>query len=269
MRNYKNQDQNAESGEPDTAQNRRQFLRDNIRNAVTAAAGLGGLGYLLNDSFGAGCSRARNEQKLKDTFEKMNPDDARALKSQIGLCGSALPENRTDGIKKAALQGILLELSKAAISHANTQMQLGLDPLLNKPSDRKITEWMKRDPAKYLSFGLVVAPIAEEMVFRMFPSEMVEMNGSHGRALHAGIPLSLLFSLTHNIVNDPEKGIKITKNWGIETDRISIPTFVSGLIFWGLQRNHGIDAAVTAHMTNNATSAVISWMNELFGDKSD
>ena len=244
---------------------RRQFLKKNIKNSIAAAAGVSGAAIitsLLNDSFGPNSSRQKLKQKLEDTYAKLEPQASSQLKSHISMCGSAFDGNQTRALKKAALQGVLLELSKTAINTANTQMQLGLDPVLSKPSDENVIQWFKKDPVKFITFGLILAPVVEEVIFRMFPSEMAEFSGHHGSALSFGIPSALLFSLTHNLTNSPNNGIKVTKNWGIETDRISVPSFISGLIFWGLQRNHGLDASIVAHLSNNATSAALIWLND-------
>lgn len=107
------------------------------------------------------------------------------------------------------------------------------------------------------AYGIVVAPIQEEIVYRGMPSYFVSdkegrqdpvsdiLLGTGGigmtrRELLFGGISSVIFGAVHNVTNK-----------GIDLKTIPASQTFGGAIYWYLQRKLGIFANIFAHMTNN------------------
>lgn len=107
----------------------------------------------------------------------------------------------------------------------------------------------------------VLAPVAEEIIFRAIPSTVTSMMQhplearkiardvivgtnnwglSTRRELIVGVVSSALFGAAHNLTDE-----------GFDTQVLPINQTVSGLGFWALQRKYGISANIFGHTLNN------------------
>lgn len=127
---------------------------------------------------------------------------------------------------------------KLGIPHGNAAMD----------NDKLLKQLQEQPLATYANL-CIAAPIAEELVFRLFPSHSVgEAQGLH---MEAGIPSSAIFSLIHNIHKDDYKKLELAKT-------VPVVQFIDGLFYWYLMREKGYDHAVLAHSINNTVPLVIA-----------
>jgi membrane protease YdiL (CAAX protease family) len=152
-------------------------------------------------------------------------------------------------VAKNALIGTLWAGARLLTQEVLNHCGVDSSQLTQHPSQKLYLETLRSKPIETLLMTCVAAPILEEVVFRALPSSLLDQRGEHGLSWSAGIPISLMFTLAHNIVPDKSKPL----NLSFDASSISIPTFAAGLVFWYLQRTAGVDAAIVAHMANNCT----------------
>jgi len=109
--------------------------------------------------------------------------------------------------------------------------------------------------------AIVPGPIIEELLNRALPgfiaSEILGLK--KGSLWEIGIPTSLFFALGHNLEKDFFGKVHLN------LERIPLMHFISGMYFWFLMRNRGIEHAMLAHIENNAIG--VAYM-KLFQDNS-
>lgn len=106
--------------------------------------------------------------------------------------------------------------------------------------------------------GVIIAPYIEEGLFRFFPSEvLVGRKGinSRKRRWDVGIPVALLFALSHNIKRDYIQNKLEVLSF---EKQIPLPQFISGIFYWYMMREKGFSHAVFAHRSTNADAYIIA-----------
>lgn len=97
--------------------------------------------------------------------------------------------------------------------------------------------------------GITMVPPIEEYIFRAWPSDYF-LGESRGIRWDAGLPLSLLFALSHNISPARILEGKLPVNF----DTVPIQQFVGGLVFWKKFRETNLAAVSAMHIASNAAS---------------
>lgn len=108
------------------------------------------------------------------------------------------------------------------------------------------------NPLALFALGSIIAPAAEEAMFRALPSEIFAKISADMR-WGVGAGSALAFALSHNL-----KGNMIYPT-GISTERIPATQFISGLFYWKLVRDGGYANAFVAHSAHN-TTLLLLWM---------
>ena len=110
----------------------------------------------------------------------------------------------------------------------------------------------ERDPMKlvHLIENLVAIPIAEEIFFRLIPSDIVDKipKDNKGKTRwEYGIPVSAIFAAGH-LMQYPKE---------VASRFIPVNHFISGCYYWFLMRERGIDTAVMSHAQGNLMASII------------
>ena len=107
---------------------------------------------------------------------------------------------------------------------------------------------IRERPLEALFEGIILTPMIEEMLFRLFP-QILAMRSDWKRdeagepakiRWDLGIPVSLIFAGIHNLTSK-----------GFVHDVIPIQSFLGGVFLWKIARERGIDHAVLFHAQHN------------------
>lgn len=114
------------------------------------------------------------------------------------------------------------------------------------------------NPALFFSMAAVQAPLFEETLFRLIPSEaaaLIKKNpeplGEKSELWKVGIPISAIFALGHNFQPSDEGRMKYVNS-------VPLAHFMMGLFFWHLMREKGFNHAVLAHSYNNTLAFAVA-----------
>ena len=109
------------------------------------------------------------------------------------------------------------------------------------------------NPGVLATLAIIIAPIVEEIGFRLLPSLVVDkvLGSNAGVLWEVGVPTSIIFAQAH------------TKQGG-RTEALPLPQFVAGMFCWYLQRERGFSHALTAHTFNNAVVVGIMMVGKRF-----
>ena len=186
---------------------------------------------------------------MSDKIESIDPQNK--LHEEFGTIGANSLNNPIHLAEKSAITGILLALGKICTTQLLKELNIDADAFMKHNSQIELKKQLTKKPLDTVFHAIIAAPIIEEYLFRLMPSQMATKQGDRGLAWKTGIPTSILFSLLHNIKKDDNK--KGFEKYSFDTEHFSIPTFLSGLTFWYIQRQYGVDNAIISHMTNNIT----------------
>lgn len=114
-------------------------------------------------------------------------------------------------------------------------------------------EVYRKNMPLYASIATIAAPIIEESLFRFIPSLITSKRSTSWRL---GTAASLVFALAHNLKTNENN------NTTLETKKIPLWQFVSGLLFWHIAKKHGIKNAIISHSLINGTALTLYAINE-------
>lgn len=99
--------------------------------------------------------------------------------------------------------------------------------------------------------GSVGYPLAEEAIFRLFPSFLIDtlVGRNKKRYWRVGIPGSVLFGVVHSIGTDPNDNLVL--------ESLPVTQTMGGLFQWYLMREKGFSHAVLAHGAHNAALFIL------------
>ncbi len=95
----------------------------------------------------------------------------------------------------------------------------------------------------------IAAPAIEETLFRLVPSAFIGKKG--GIRWDAGIPVSVIFALMHNLEVNEFKEFKFRKV-------VPLSQFIQGVFYWYLMREKGVTHAMFAHSMHNSLNFIIA-----------
>lgn len=110
----------------------------------------------------------------------------------------------------------------------------------------------ERDPKKTIEAAVIHIPALEEALFRLGPDLLlINKDPSKKYWLSAGLPSAALFGLAHNLVRDKNNAFRLGR------EKIPLPQFFSGLLFWYLMREKGFSHPLLAHASNNGLVSLL------------
>lgn len=115
---------------------------------------------------------------------------------------------------------------------------------LGNPLADDLIEKLVQDPVMMTTFAVVVAPMLEEISYRLAPSLLIDftLGKNAGTVWEIGVPIAALFTGGHR--KNPDGTLA--------DDYIPLPQFMLGLFFWHLMRSRGFSHAVAGHAMVNA-----------------
>ena len=129
--------------------------------------------------------------------------------------------------------------------------------LINYQNDQEAFELIDKHPVLGTALATVIAPALEELIFRQaLPAGLgtilksLRPNDEGDINWKVGIPVTALFALVHDFGTEGEGD---EERPSFQKDLIPLGQFVTGLALWVLKRKKGIDHAIVAHATFNAT----------------
>lgn len=219
------------------------------------AAGITALAAASLPRLTSAVSEERSQSAENILKEKSLPTLSRAeLLDGLGYGSPLQTSDLRTVITKNALFGTMLATAKLLTQEALDHYGIESSHFMKHPSQKMYLEALPSKPLDTMFSTCIAAPILEEVIFRALPSALLDNRGQHGLAWGAGIPISALFTLAHNLVPDKTKPLGVT----FDCSSVSLPTFASGLVLWYLQRTAGVDAAIVAHMANNCTYQAVN-----------
>lgn len=218
--------------------NRRSFLR---------AVGLGTVAVgAFSSLISHGASRV---QTLQDAPEGSRP----LYNSQLERVSLFAWENALFQAGHIAFGVLCGELK---LPFGNASMRGGR---VERRSIERVVDAFERDPlfaAKIYIEAAWLAPIAEEVMFRVIPSVCLRRQGAHWQV---GIPTALAYAAAHNLVSsnaETRRAISLGTNAKLSLDYVPLNQFMLGAFFWYLARTHGELAPVLAHVFNNQLAGI-------------
>lgn len=161
------------------------------------------------------------------------------------------PQAQMINDKSSELEPSLMDTAKESIVF--TAAKLMADQTLRElgvpltPTSESMNEKILKKPLKAFMEGVVLAPLIEEALFRLFPSWILSY-WTKDTAWAVGVPISVTFAYAHNFQEEEQKKYTFLK------DKLPIPHFMAGLYFWMLMRERGFSHATTAHGVGNFAS---------------
>jgi|GEM_PF-4798667 len=108
-----------------------------------------------------------------------------------------------------------------------------------RAQDPRFKRFACKHPILTMIHGSLLAPIAEEAIYRQLPSYLLDRNERSGFQAPTAIGISLVFAAGH------------CGPYGIP-----VPQFLGGLNYWEIQRVDGYRYAVIAHSMRNTLGTV-------------
>ncbi len=121
----------------------------------------------------------------------------------------------------------------------------------------EVSEWQDQGPLRFLAMGAILAPVAEEVIFRGLPSLLSDLvlRRQAGQRWVLGFIMALLFAAVHNLSNHgsevPATAIALGGSWYLDTSMLPASQFLFGLLLWDLVRRYGLWASAFSHMFHN------------------
>ncbi|MDF1839514.1 MAG: CPBP family intramembrane metalloprotease [Planctomycetota bacterium] len=105
--------------------------------------------------------------------------------------------------------------------------------------DGPILEMIRENPGLILFMGVVVAPLSEELIFRVLPRALGKTIRPNATTMWPlGVLCTVLFALAHINPDNPT---------------VPLPQFVTGLALWAMQSRFGYMGSVILHACFNAS----------------
>jgi len=118
----------------------------------------------------------------------------------------------------------------------------------------ELGELQERGTLYFLSIGVILAPVAEEVIFRGLPSLLSDLilRRRGGQRWVLGFIVAFLFAAVHNVTPEALPGaISLGAGYFLDTSRLPAPQFVFALLLWDLVRRYGLWASAFSHMFHN------------------
>ena len=213
-------------------------------------------------------SSAERETLARDiSHGAHNKNERGAVLEAIGAAGPNGLEDMRAVLTKNALTGVLFASAKLLTQEVFNHLKIDSAHFMQHESQKQYLELLRSAPLDTIFTTCLAAPIIEEVVFRLLPSQYADRNENMGLAWNIGIPISAVFALMHNITQDRSK--PFLKSFSFDTESFSVPAFAAGLVFWYLQRTYGIQASMIAHIASNSTQTSVQIAKLLMTATSD
>lgn len=171
---------------------------------------------------------------------------------QIGIKTAQAHENKkTSGMEQYTKEHSYTEtaIEQSLIMGANYVAEAIFEKLKIEHGNKTlnvedIIEYFRDKPIDGLLKVGILGPVIEETLFRALPSGLFINKKDAQHRWDIGIPVSLLFALSHNLKQEEWGELQFVKS-------VPFSAFIGGLFYWYLMREKGYSHAVMAHSINN------------------
>ncbi len=232
------------------------------RQLFTRMALLGASGVLVGQTH----ENAKIAEKLRADEDKRRREGKPAPEPDISLFGAInnrfrKPEQIIGGTEQSymttAVIGAVNYLANILAGKVLAKLEI---PGGNRGlAGGKLRKMLHEQPIATVLQGCIGAPITEEVLFRMIPSEYMAGNGGAGVSWTVGTLSSAVFALMHNLRQHPNGQVTFEKG-------IPLQQFMTGLVCWHLMRTRGIDHAIVGHGTQSVIVMVRALMAAKAGE---
>lgn len=116
-----------------------------------------------------------------------------------------------------------------------------------------LIEKYRQNRLKMLFYLTVVAPVAEETVFRGIPGAF---NTHHNLMPVTGLVSTYLFGKMHQLKRESSSSRLDARNYYFDQNMIPVPQYALGAFYWMVARRQGLGHSMVAHATTNVMASV-------------